>query len=727
MSQANPSQTRTSSIASVLMRTQGFFSTQLWVWPLIAAVLLIFIGVWLRMQMEDVAKQQVANMLQMVLHANTEALQSWSVTMKTDAENLAEDDWVRELVLGLAQKAKSSPDVKAALLAAPDLTALRAHLKPVLKRRGFDGFVVLNTNYLVLAAEHDELVGMQSPPGYVDQLSQSLHGKTFVTRPFSSVALLTDQNGNLRVNVPTMFAVAPIRSLDGNVIAILGLRIVPSTDFSRILATARAGETGETYAFGRDGRQLSESRFDPDLKRLGLIPDDPDARSILTLDLRDPMVDLSGGRQSPKGRSELPYTRAVSEAMKGHNGIDANGYRGYLGIPVVGAWTWVNDFDIGVVTEIGRAEALRPLVILRIGFWSLFGLLIAGAVLIFVLMRFAKRLQGAAQRAALKAKYLGQYGLDDKIGEGQFGAVYRAHHQLMRRPVAVKLLQTERLNPSNAARFEREVQLTSLLTHPNTITIYDYGRTPEGIFYYAMEYLEGLTLSRLVKQFGAQPEGRVISILRQVCGSLAEAHTIGLVHRDIKPANIFLTQRGGMADFVKVLDFGLVKVREADGSAELTMAEATLGTPLYMSPEAVEHSNQMDGRSDLYSLGAVGYFLVTGEPLFDSSSLGEVLLHQVKSIPIRPSERLGKPVSLDLEDLLMRCLSKNPDSRPPTARDLDDALAACQSATDWTREMAIEWWRKFAAVQSEKTIVTTPSEIKTHTQTHSRDGSQTAK
>jgi serine/threonine protein kinase len=328
------------------------------------------------------------------------------------------------------------------------------------------------------------------------------------------------------------------------------------------------------------------------------------------------------------------------------------------------------------------------------------------------LMRLADRLQRAARKAALKAKNLGQYSLDNLIGEGQYGSVYRAHHALMRRPVAVKLLQMEKLNPSNEARFEREVQLTSLLTHPNTITIYDYGRTNEGIFYYAMEYLEGLTLNRLVKQFGAQPEGRVISILRQVCGSLAEAHAIGLVHRDIKPANIFLTQRGGMADFVKVLDFGLVKARDANGEAELTMGEATLGTPLYMSPEAIEHSSAMDGRSDLYSLGAVGYFLVTGEGLFDAQTVGEVMIHQVKDMPLRPSERSGKLVSPDLEALLMRCLAKNPDARPATVREFDDALAGCQTSADWTREMASEWWRKFAAVQSDKTIVTPPSTSK---------------
>ncbi len=694
-------------MASVLTRTQGFLRTQLWAWPLVAAVVLAFLGVWLRVKMEGATKQQIADTLQTILKANTEALRAWSSDMRSDAEDIADDNRVRELAAGLVQQAKSGTQVQATLLMSPQLAALRDHLKPVLDRRGFTGFVVLDTNFLVVASMRDQLVGMQKPPGNAEAMASCLAGKSLVTQPFPSVAMIPDRQGNLRAGVPTMFAAAPIRSTNGEVIAVLGLRIEPDKDFTRILATARTGQTGETYAFSRDGRQLSDSRFDNDLKRVGLIPDEPDARSILTLELRDPLVDLGQGRQSPKRRTELPFTHAVSEALAGRAGADANGYRDYRGMPVVGAWTWLDDFNMGLVTEQDRAEAFRPLRILRIGFWSIFGLLIVGAVLVYVLMRLANRLQTAARKAALKAKQLGQYALDDKIGEGAFGAVYRAHHALMRRPVAVKLLQTDKMNPNNAARFEREVQMTGQLTHPNTIALYDYGRTPEGIFYYAMEYLDGLTLDRLVKQYGAQPESRVIAILRQICGSLAEAHGIGLVHRDIKPANVFLTHRGGVPDFVKVLDFGLAKARVEEGQIELTAASVTLGTPLYMSPEAVERPNEVNARSDLYAVGALGYFLVTGEVLYDCLTLGEVLMHQVKDLPPRPSERLGKPVAPDLEDVLMRCLAKDSAARPANARDLDDALAGCRNAADWTRDLADEWWRKFAMTQIEKTVVST--------------------
>ncbi len=704
MKQTTPTETRTSGATSYLMRTQSFLRTQLWIWPLLAAAVLAFVGVWLRLKMESAMKQTIAGTLQTILNANTEALRAWSVAMKSDVENLAEDGRVREFVAGLLQRAEPGAVSQAALLAAPQLATLRAYLNPWLERRGFSGFVVLDTNALVVASARDQLVGLKSPPGYVEEYRPCLAGKSLITRPFPSIALLPDEKGNLRTGVPTMFAAAPIRSVDGRVIAALGLRIAPEKDFTRILGTARAGESGETYAFDRKGLLLSESRFADELKRLGLVPDTPDTRSVLTLELRDPLANLHQGRPSPKRRAEQPFTTAVAAAMAGGAGVNVEGYRDYRGVPSVGAWRWLPEFELGLVTEMDEAEALAPLRILRWGFGSLFALLVLGAVLVFVLMRLANRLQSAARTAALKAKQLGQYALDDKIGAGACGTVYRGHHALMRRPVAVKLLDPAKADDSSIARFEREVQLTCQLTHPNTIALYDYGRTPEGIFYYAMEYLEGLSLEQLVKQYGRQPEGRVIHILRQVCGSLAEAHGRGLIHRDIKPHNIFLTQRGGVPDFVKVLDFGLVKALNQAGQVELTASNATLGTPLYMSPEAVEHPDAVDARSDLYSLGAVGYQLLTGETVFCGLSIGEVLMQQVKAAPEKPSARMRQPVSPDLEHLLMQCLEKSPPNRPRGARELDSALAGCRSAANWNCDQADDWWRKLAAARSEKTV-----------------------
>jgi eukaryotic-like serine/threonine-protein kinase len=691
--------------SSALARSRSFLRTQFWIWPLVAAMILVFVGVFVRVRMEAAMKALIAGNLETILNANTEALRAWAATVKSRAEAVAEDARLADLVGGILQQARQQSHSRAALLAAPQLAQLRALLQPELEHHGFSGYVVLDPDFTVVAAANEEIIGLRSPPGYAERLRRCLEGEIVVTPPFPSVAALPDERGNVHANVPTMFAAAPVRSADGKLVAILCLRIPPEKDFTRILATARAGETGETYAFGRTGLLLSAGRFDEDLKRLGLIPDTPDAKSILTLELRDPLVDLTLGKPSPKRRAEQPLIRPVAEAIAGRNGVDVVGYRSYLGESTVGAWRWLEDFDMGLLSELDMAEALAPLRILRLGFGIIFALLVLAAVAVFLLMRLARRLQKSALKAALKARQLGQYALDEEVGTGGFGTVYRGHHALMRRPVAVKLLDPLLANDHSIARFEREVQLTCGLTHPNTIALYDYGRTPEGLFYYAMEYLEGLGLDKLVQQFGRQPEGRVIHVLRQVCGSLAEAHAQGLVHRDIKPANIFLTQRGGIPDFVKVLDFGLVKARRVEGQLELTAATATLGTPLYMSPEAVEHPDRVDASADIYSLGCVGYFLLTGETVFAAQSVGEILLHQVRSVPERPSVRLRQPVSRDFEDILMSCLAKKPEGRPADADALEAALARCASAAAWGRAQAGEWWRTRNPAKVEKTVV----------------------
>jgi hypothetical protein len=438
---------------------------------------------------------------------------------------------------------------------------------------------------------------------------------------------------------------------------------------------------------------LSESRFTKDLIRIGLVPDQPAARSQLTAAIRDPGIDMTAGGRPAKQRSEQPLTLMAASAVQGKSGVNVAGYRDYRGVPVVGAWTWLSDYDIGVATEKDVAEAYRSLYILRSAFWSLFGLLAASSVLILVFTLAMDHAQRAAQKAALAAKELGQYQLEEKLGEGGMGVVYRGRHRMLRRPTAIKLLHPDKTTDDTIARFEREVQLTCQLNHPNTIAIYDYGRTPDGIFYYAMEFLDGINLDTLVTRYGPQPEGRVVYILRQVCGSLAEAHEIGLVHRDIKPANIVLGRRGGESDVAKVLDFGLVKAVDSKKEASLTSAGAVIGTPLYMSPEAVESPDRVDGRSDLYAVACVGYFLLTGAPPFDGKSVIEICMHHSRTPPQPPSERLQRPVSADLESILLKGLAKNPHDRFQSARDFCEALAACTSAASWSSRQADVWWQ----------------------------------
>src|SRR5262249_48078695 len=244
------------------------------------------------------------------------------------------------------------------------------------------------------------------------------------------------------------------------------------------------------------------------------------------------------------------------------------------------------------------------------------------------------------------------------------------------------------------------VQITSQLNHPNTVAIYDYGRTPEGVFYYAMEYLDGIDLQSLIEQYGPQPVPRVIRILSQVCGSLYEAHSLGLVHRDIKPANIMLNRRGGEPDVVKVLDFGLVKALDDEKKAGMTQQNSLTGTPLYMSPEAIQLPNSVDARSDLYAVGAVGYFLLTGQAVFQAENVMELCQQHLSGIPVPPSQRTSTPIPSGLENALLSCLEKSRAKRPQTARDLAVRLSHCVEASQWSIEEADAWWGRHERGQS---------------------------
>ncbi|HZO12856.1 MAG TPA: serine/threonine-protein kinase, partial [Polyangiaceae bacterium] len=301
------------------------------------------------------------------------------------------------------------------------------------------------------------------------------------------------------------------------------------------------------------------------------------------------------------------------------------------------------------------------------------------------------------RREARAARQLGQYTLEEKIGEGGMGSVYRARHAMLRRPTAVKLLLPERTSAAQLARFEREVQLTAQLTHPNTITIFDYGRTPDGVFYYAMELLDGATLETIVELDGPQPGERVAHVLEQVAGALTEAHGIGLIHRDIKPENIIVCDQGGVPDVAKVVDFGLVKNVSETAAAEAAFAtgeHVIAGTPLYLPPEAIVEPDRVDSRSDLYSLGAVGYYLLTGQHVFTGKSVVEICSHHLHAKPIPPAERLGAAVSAPLSDLVLRCLQKDPEKRPQSAAELLEQLRALDLARTWDAQRARAWWKK---------------------------------
>ena len=698
------------TLVRLVTRAPRVISKHLWAAPLLGAVVFGLVGLWVRSRVEETTRAELAAHLKTVLQADINALRLWFTEREYDAKSFALDMRIQAAIAELAALARDSNVTSSALANSASARALHSHLQPLLEEQNYLSYVVVSPDKRILASTQPRVVGTRTPRSYDLFLNKALDGELAASRPFARQLDLSQP-----VEGPTMFVAAPVKSMNGAVMAVLSLRMRPEKEFSSIFSVAQSGETGESYAFDRTALMLTATRFDLELKTLGLIPPGRENTAILNLKLLDPEIELRPGDTLGRPRDQLNLTRMAASATMGNSDFDVRGYRNYRGMEVVGAWAWLHDYGMGVATEESVTEAFQTLYVLRRAFLLLSALLIASGGAIFGFTLLVERLQADARKNALAARKLGQYVLEQEIGRGANGTVYRARHSLLRRPVAIKLLSPDLTNEANAARFEHEVQVTSQLTHPNTVAIYDYGRTPEGLFYFAMEYLGGIDLDQLVRQFGPQPEGRIIHILRQVCGSLSEAHRIGLIHRDVKPANIILTRRGGVCDLVKVLDFGLVKTVRL-GSAGGMKANAVVGTPHFMSPEAVEKPESVDSRGDLYSLGAVGYWLLTGKTLFDPATVEALLVCQVKELPPHPAERLGKPVSPDLADLIMRCLAKQPDQRPPSAEALDLALAGCASARAWTPLNADEWWRANmaavealpAATMAEKTLVIAP-------------------
>jgi hypothetical protein len=303
-------------------------------------------------------------------------------------------------------------------------------------------------------------------------------------------------------------------------------------------------------------------------------------------------------------------------------------------------------------------------------------------------------------RHVQRARELGSYRLVQLIGRGGMGEVWHATHRMLARPAAIKLIKPEILGASsdNATasiirRFQREAEAASALQSPHTIRLYDFGQTRVGTFYFVMELLEGMDLETLVRRHGPLPPERVVYLLRQVCHSLGEAHERGLVHRDVKPANIYTCRLGREYDFVKVLDFGLVKYDQDESILDtIKSAELTTGTPAYMAPEMASGADPVDRRADLYALGCVGYWLLTGQMVFEAESPLKMLIQHIQAIPVPPSIRTGRPVPLDLERVVMRCLEKDPTRRPQTADDLLAELDQLALERPWDQARARVWW-----------------------------------
>ena len=429
--------------------------------------------------------------------------------------------------------------------------------------------------------------------------------------------------------------------------------------------------------------------------------------TALGLKLRDPGLELDASEQPLGSSAEWPLTRAVAAALTAAasagtgarlQGVLLDPYRNYRGAEVIGAWRWLPDERMGIVAEMGVDEAYAPLRYVRVTVAVILVLLVATA-------GWAAWSTLALARLTSKpaaGRRIGAYRLESELAEGGMSTVHLARHALLKRPTAIKILKRHMATDELAARFEREVRLVSELSHPNTIEIYDYGQTQDGLLYYAMEYVDGITLDALVARKG-RCRSTDAPYHAQVCDALVEVHGAAWSTATLSPQNVMICERGGEYDFVKVLDFGIVKRIEPvpdaypDANRVLTRQVRLLGTPAYMAPERIGHPSDVDSRTDVYGVGALIFFLTAGRAPFGGDDQASILREVLATTAPRLADVMPG-VPRDLEDLVRRCLAKVPQERPGAIGDIQRTLASLR-LPPWTRDDARAWWEMWRESQ----------------------------
>jgi len=422
------------------------------------------------------------------------------------------------------------------------------------------------------------------------------------------------------------------------------------------------------------------------------------------------------------------YGIAAAELLQPHGGLDFRNAT-WIGLSWVGVWMLLYTIVVpmpprrSLLAALAAASSVPVMAAVSLKAYpppvspdaaQFFFLFVFPYLLIVGMAYVGARVFFALGREVRKARELGAYRLLERLGQGGMGEVWLARHRLLARPAAVKLIRpltaASDAGSEAAIRFEREAQTIASLRSPHTVDLFDFGVADDGTFYYVMELLEGLDADRLVNRFGPMPDGRVIHVIRQVCHSLSEAESVSLVHRDVKPANIFLCRYGEDYDFVKVLDFGIVKaIREPASSDAETMLAVTAehvvrGTPAFIAPEQALSESTVDHRADVYGIGCVAYWLLTGQLVFTADTAMQLIIKHAHEIPAAPSLRSELPMAKELDAIVLACLAKNPAERPQNARELAQRLDAVPVRHEWTAELARAWWETHRPVAAQPII-----------------------
>jgi tRNA A-37 threonylcarbamoyl transferase component Bud32 len=624
-------------------------SRQMVLTVIVATVFVLNVGWWAYSTLQQSAQQNIRQWLNAELEARLSRLEIWMELRRSVTARVALAPETRELV-GLVRSG----------LASDSSESLSAYIARELGAFQIANYFIVNGDGIPLVNALPDFSLPKDRAFFDETIRDKTSHDAVVTGP-----LWINRGGSIE---PTIMIVSPIPALDsstdGFLVAELGLK----QGVDGVLASSPGVLGAPATATGTQEQSVEAHLYDAD------------ARII------------SSGVQGGKA-FVFPEPVATHQPEARTRVFTLDSYKNQKAQEVVSASTWVSNYMLGLAVEVPEKLAFHSLSTVMRAFALLFLMIIAGGLATLAWSLFALYLERRARSAEATATKLGQYTLELSIGQGGMGEVYKARHAMLRRPVAIKLIRSTEVNEHTLRQFEKEVQSTASLSHPNTIQIYDFGRTNANIFYYVMEYLHGITLRELVRVHGAQPEGRVVHILKQLCDSLSEAHGRGMLHRDIKPANVMLCQLGGMDDVVKVLDFGLVKEVSAEGKPEKDMFA---GTVKVVAPEVAEMPGSESVRSDIFSVGVVGYFLLTGAYLFDERDPQEYLRKVVRIEPVRPSQRLGRAVSIDIEQVILRCLSKDATKRYGSTAELTAALMECRDAGSWTYSSSASWWKNQA-------------------------------
>jgi eukaryotic-like serine/threonine-protein kinase len=626
-------------------------------------------------------------------NSTADALEREFASLRRDAQLNAINVSLRNPVYGLLSRFPQTNPNDKALLAAPETAELRRFFEARISLQSIDECYVLNAAERVMFSCTDEQAYPPVTPETALFAARAMKGESTVMPPgwdFRS----TSSAGPYSLR-RMVWAFAPVRREDGSAEAVLLLGTAASRRIDPIVLASRIGTSGESYLFDSRGRLLTPSRFYLDFRRMGLLEENVALTATPNVILTEPGSNLMEGQPARESREARPLTRLVREAVAADGNLRApregqilQTYADYRGVPTLGAWRWFPKERYGLAVEIDEIEAMEKIEAMR---WIFRALMLAMAIAIFYsLYTWIRMLRLRATIGA--GRRLGAYQLSHKLGSGGMGVVYAAQHSLLQRMAAVKLIRNDIEDADTMKRFMAEAKLASELRHPNTVNVYDFGRSEDQMLYFAMEYLNGLDLAALMQRTGPLPPSRAIFILQQVCASLREAHSRGILHRDIKPQNIMLCEQGGEYDVVKVLDFGLACLAAGDARASETQLNQPIGTPLYMAPERLQANSRVDARSDIYCIGAVGWFLLAGR---EAIRPGEDFLSRVLGEkPEAPSRFSHWPVPAALDQILLSCLEKNPRDRPQSVEALRTALASITTTDEWTRREAEAWWKQ---------------------------------